>query len=87
MRAWLVIALLLSAAWILASGLLLPRWLPRWEEASVIIGILFFAVPCYRARSFKCPRCGKDYYGWETSMHFFFVKRCRNCGLGQGEGE
>ena len=65
------------------------EWLFKTQAAVDIIGgawMLASAIAGWRFRTFRCPRCKREFYGsflinWNVGDCFPFAKRCSRCGL------
>src|ERR1700687_3391094 len=55
-----------------------------FESATFWIAAISFAavvnVVGYRAKSFRCPRCGESFFCWGL-YHNGFTRKCLHCGL------
>jgi hypothetical protein len=48
--------------------------------ASIGPWFLIFVISWSQVFKFKCPQCGKKFYGNSLGMFKFSVKKCVNCG-------
>jgi hypothetical protein len=69
----------------------LKRLFPEGNSAFLAAFFMFGAVYLYtasRLRSFRCPRCGENFFGgFFATPKTVLGRNCANCGLRKYEGE
>ncbi len=80
-----VASMLFAVLAIFGSLMLIPWWKEGWQVAALLLSLAPGFFYGYKLRGFTCPRCGKDFHRGETTMHYYFVRQCRVCGIGVDE--